>query len=159
MSTSLKKILTLCLVHEGDHVLLGMKKRGFGNGLWNGFGGKVEQGETIEEAAIRELHEEAGIHATQLDKRGCLLFIFENDPTTLEIHVFRIDAFSGEPIETEEMAPRWYHMHAIPLEQMWPDDKHWYPLYLEGKKFTGTFYFSDQNTITHHELIIHDAVQ
>lgn len=37
------KLLTL--------VLLGMKKRGFGAGKWNGFGGKVQPGETIEEAA------------------------------------------------------------------------------------------------------------
>lgn len=39
------KLLTL--------VLLGMKKRGFGAGKWNGFGGKVQPGETIEEAARR----------------------------------------------------------------------------------------------------------
>ncbi|MDO8571265.1 MAG: 8-oxo-dGTP diphosphatase [bacterium] len=156
MSTTSKKILTLCLVHNGDQVLLGMKKRGFGAGRWNGFGGKVEVGETIEEAALRELHEEAGIHGSNLEKRGTLLFIFENDPVALEVHIFRIDAFSGEPIETEEMAPQWYHEHAIPLENMWPDDAHWYPLYLEGKNFTGSFTFSDSNTISHHELFVID---
>jgi 8-oxo-dGTP diphosphatase / 2-hydroxy-dATP diphosphatase len=34
-------------------VLLGLKKKGFGKGKWNGFGGKVEKNETILEAAIR----------------------------------------------------------------------------------------------------------
>ncbi|XP_061850140.1 oxidized purine nucleoside triphosphate hydrolase isoform X2 [Colius striatus] len=33
-----------------------MKKRGFGAGLWNGFGGKVQPGESIEEAARRKIN-------------------------------------------------------------------------------------------------------
>eukprot|EP00850_Spirogloea_muscicola_P021343 SM000245S08182 [mRNA] locus=s245:67320:74880:+ [translate_table: standard] len=49
------KLLTLALVHEGGRVLLGRKKRGFGEGYYNGFGGKVEPGETVEGAAIREV--------------------------------------------------------------------------------------------------------
>ena len=51
MSTS--KLLTLVIVNEPGRVLLGMKKRGFGAGKWNGFGGKVETGETIEDGARR----------------------------------------------------------------------------------------------------------
>ncbi len=54
--TTAKKILTLCFFERGDEVLLGMKKRGFGVGLWNGFGGKVEAGEAVEAAAHVELH-------------------------------------------------------------------------------------------------------
>ena len=55
-----KKLLTLVFLREGEKVLLGMKKRGFGEGKWNGFGGKVEAGETIIEAAAREVKEECG---------------------------------------------------------------------------------------------------
>jgi 8-oxo-dGTP pyrophosphatase MutT (NUDIX family) len=47
------KLLTLLFVLEPGKVLLGMKKRGFGVGRWNGFGGKVQSGESIEEGAIR----------------------------------------------------------------------------------------------------------
>ena len=35
------KHLTLVFLRDGSKVLLGMKKRGFGAGKWNGFGGKV----------------------------------------------------------------------------------------------------------------------
>lgn len=49
----LNKLLTLVLVREPSRVLLGLKKKGFGAGKWNGFGGKVEQGETILEGAKR----------------------------------------------------------------------------------------------------------
>ncbi|KAJ8036799.1 7,8-dihydro-8-oxoguanine triphosphatase [Holothuria leucospilota] len=45
------KLLTLVFVHKDSKVLLGMKKRGFGVNRWNGFGGKVQKGETIEEGA------------------------------------------------------------------------------------------------------------
>ena len=41
MSDRKRKILTLVFLREGTRVLLGMKKRGFGVGKWNGFGGKV----------------------------------------------------------------------------------------------------------------------
>ena len=47
------KVLTLAFVQEQARVLLGLKKQGFGQGRWNGFGGKVEKGETVEEGAKR----------------------------------------------------------------------------------------------------------
>jgi 8-oxo-dGTP diphosphatase/2-hydroxy-dATP diphosphatase len=40
-------MLTLMLIHQKNKILLGFKKRGFGKNKWNGFGGKVEEGETI----------------------------------------------------------------------------------------------------------------
>lgn len=53
-SAQAKKVLTLTLVRNvTGGILLGLKKRGFGVGKWNGFGGKVEPGETIPQAAAR----------------------------------------------------------------------------------------------------------
>ncbi len=46
----------LVVVHQGSRLLLGKKKRGFGEGYYNGFGGKVEAGESIDEAASREVN-------------------------------------------------------------------------------------------------------
>nr|XP_053633034.1 oxidized purine nucleoside triphosphate hydrolase-like [Cherax quadricarinatus] len=53
MSELTKKLFTLAFIREGNRLLLGYKKRGFGQGRWNAFGGKVEAGETPEEAAVR----------------------------------------------------------------------------------------------------------
>ena len=47
MDNKSKKVMTLVYIRNEDKVLLGMKKRGFGKGKWNGFGGKVEHGENI----------------------------------------------------------------------------------------------------------------
>lgn len=73
------KLLTLVIPHIGGRLLLGQKLRGFGEGYYNGFGGKVELGETIEAAARRELEEEAGVHATSMQVRcvGCGLRCFQ----------------------------------------------------------------------------------
>lgn len=48
-----KKLLTLVFIRNGMDILLGYKKRGFGQGKWNGFGGKLMEGESIEDAAKR----------------------------------------------------------------------------------------------------------
>ena len=67
MSSKKRKVLTLVLLREDNRVLLGMKKRGFGAGKWNGFGGKLEPGETVVEAAAREVQEECGLTVNTTD--------------------------------------------------------------------------------------------
>ena len=51
--TSQTKRYTSVFVLTDGNVLLGMKKRGFGVGRWNGFGGKVHSDETVLEGAKR----------------------------------------------------------------------------------------------------------
>ncbi|OZJ06946.1 hypothetical protein BZG36_00139 [Bifiguratus adelaidae] len=145
-----RRLLTLVLVHDKaqDRILLGMKKRGFGVGRYNGFGGKVEAGETIQEAASRELLEEACIVAKDLTPAGILLFSFDNDPLALEVHIFNVYTFEGTPTETEEMKPEWFKASAIPFHTMWADDEIWFPYMLAEKPFRGQIHFtSDTNTI------------
>ena len=130
-----------------------MKKRGFGMGKWNGFGGKVNEGETIEDATKRELLEESGLTAANLEKVGVLQFSWQGkEEDILEVHSFNALDFSGEPQETEEMKPQWFNINEIPFEKMWPDDKYWVPLFLEGKKFEGKFLYDDDNNVVEYDL-------
>ncbi len=140
------------MVYQHPRLLLGMKKRGFGEGRWNGFGGKVGGSELIEEAAARETREEAGIEVSGLDKVGIIKFEFQNNPEFIEMHIFRSGDFTGEPRESEEMRPKWFDVSEIPFEEMWPDDKHWFPLFLSGKKFKGRFLFEGFDKIIEQEL-------
>ncbi len=149
----MRKLLTLCIIHQHPKILLGLKKRGFGIGRWNGFGGKVFSSETIENAAKRELQEEAGVEINHLDKVGIIEFEFKGNSEILEVHIFKSDNFSGEPIESEEMKPQWFHIDEIPFDKMWPDDKYWLPLLLKGKKFKGKFLFGKSDVILERELI------
>ncbi|MDO8566348.1 MAG: 8-oxo-dGTP diphosphatase [Candidatus Moranbacteria bacterium] len=150
----MRKVLTLCLVIQDGNILLGMKKRGFGVGKWNGFGGKVESGETIEEAAKRETLEECGIVIRNMEQVAINEFQFENKmEEILEVHVFRADTFSGEPIETEEMRPEWFAFADIPYDTMWPDDRFWMPIFLSGKKFRTKFLFGAGDVILEKEIL------
>lgn len=153
MLPTAKKILTLCVIHNDTHMLLGFKKRGFGAGRWNGFGGKVRPGETVEAAARREVREEAGLELIECRRRGVLLFEFANAPESLEVHVFSSRDFRGQPVESDEMKPEWYRLTDIPYAKMWPDDKYWLPRLIAGRNFQGRFYFLDHDTLLDHQLI------
>ena len=144
----MKKILTLAMLVRDGRILLGLKKRGFGKGLWNGFGGKVEAGESIQQAAMREVEEEVGLIPVHIEEVGLLNFTFESEPIELEVHVFRVDSWEGEPVETEEVRPEWFEYTDVPYSEMWSDDEYWLPLLLDGEKFRADFHFdrpSDKN--------------
>lgn len=142
---------TLCfLIREQSfpQVLLGWKKIGFGKGKYGGFGGKVERGETIEQAARRELLEETSIQVSleALQQAARLLFLF---PYRREwnqvVYAFLAKEWEGEALESDEMQPGWWAVDRIPYERMWADTAYWLPLVLEGKRLQATFSFNQDN--------------
>lgn len=136
-----------------------MKKRGFGAGRWNGFGGKVHDGEDATTCAVRELEEEAGITPLNLVERGFLHFDYEEGSSApderLEVRLFAASAFRGTPQESEEMRPQWFSLDTIPYDAMWPDDIHWLPYILQGASVQGQFVFGEQDVIIHHTLHVY----
>lgn len=139
---------TLCFLVTESKILLGMKKTGFGQGKYNGFGGKIEQGETVRQATIRELEEESGIQVNeaQLEPVGILDFIFPASPQLRhDVHIFIARTWQGQPVETEEMRPQWFLFSDIPYSDMWQDDLYWLPKVLAGKIVNGTIIFADNN--------------
>lgn len=144
-------LMTLCFAFKQEQVLLGMKKRGFGVGKWNGFGGKVLQGESLREAAMREFKEESGLTALSLEEVGVLVFSWENGRSH-EAHVFVCKEWEGILQETEEMKAQWFSSDKIPYREMWSDDVHWFPLLLAGKKFSGRFSFTNSDELIDYSL-------
>jgi 8-oxo-dGTP pyrophosphatase MutT (NUDIX family) len=140
-----KNTLLFLYKPETQQILLAMKKRGFGEGKWNGVGGKVEQGESIRAAAVREAQEEIGIaiNPQYLEEPGVIHFSFEGRPDLeRDVHVFFTEQWDGNPVETEEMRPQWYDSMALPYDKMWVDDKYWLPQVLHGKVVTAHFHLS-----------------
>lgn len=137
---------TLLILRDGDKILLAKKKRGFGKGLYNGVGGKLEKGETVLDAMIRETQEEIGVTPTVYEKYGINEFLeFVNgEETNLVFHLFIATEWDGEPTESEEMAPEWFDIDDIPYDKMFKDDRYWLPLVLEGKKVRGNFEFDKE---------------
>ena len=147
------KIRTLVYLFKENKVLLAMKKRGFGVGKLNGVGGKLEPGETILQAAVRETREEIDVALEEADLKKVAVinfkFLEESGGVKEEqdVHVFFAHKFSGEPTETEEMKPEWFLISEAPFEKMWEDDKHWLPLTLAGRTLKARAEFTPENKI------------
>jgi 8-oxo-dGTP diphosphatase len=131
---------TLCFVLREKQILLIEKKRGLGAGKVNGPGGRIEPGETAEQAAIRETQEELGITPVGIGWAGELHFQFR-DGYALHCSVYRAAEFHGELVETAEAKPFWHPVSAMPYDRMWADDEHWMPRLLAGERFRGWFEF------------------
>ena len=145
----------LCyLLNNQNQVLLIMKKKGFGQGHWNGPGGKVKPGETPEQAAIREVAEETGYQTSNLNNLGYIEFIWEHKPENNQVcHIFITKNFTGQMQESEEARPQWWDIDKIPLDKMWPDDIYWLPAALQGKETKYRFFFDENNKYLKHEKI------
>lgn len=134
---------TLCFVEQdGKFLMLKKADKLFGGGKWNAPGGKVKEGETLEQCAMRETLEETGLNIKNIEKRGVLNF-FTGGKFEWSVHVFLSDDFEGQPKSGEEGQVRWIEKGKLPFDSMWEDDRHWLPLLLDGKKFEGWFYFTE----------------
>lgn len=139
--------VTLCFLIRDGEICLAMKKRGFGEGKWNGAGGKVTETEMIEDAAVRELEEEIGVKTEKahLELMGDIKFFFPHSPDhNQHMHVYFIKEWNGEPTESDEMLPKWHKHQDIPYEHMWVDDKYWLPKVIGGNKVEGECYFKGE---------------
>ena len=146
--------LTLLFLRRKDEVLLAMKLRGFGAGRWNGVGGKLEEGESIEQALVREAQEEIGVTPTRYEKVADLQFdeYFKGEPALMHVHVYACDQWDGEPEKSEEMEPKWFGISKIPYENMWSDDQYWLPQVLAGDKVAASFVLDENDAITKHDV-------
>jgi 8-oxo-dGTP diphosphatase len=144
--------VTLCFLlrtRDGvEQVLLGLKKTGFGAGKVVGIGGHLEPGETPEEAICREVAEEVSLTITEekLVPAGTVDFVFPAQPKwDMHTTVYLCREFDGEVRESDEIAPQWYPVDALPEARMWADAVHWLPAFLAGEKARWRIYMNPDN--------------
>ena len=154
MAAATIKHCTLLFLQRDRQILLALKKRGFGAGKLNGVGGKIEPGETTEQALVRECQEEIEVTPTRFWKVAEHDFVQQTDkaPWHTHIHAYLCDQWEGEPVETEEMTPRWVNTDDIPYDLMWEDDVHWIPSILLGKHVYGSFTFDHNDSMLTHAI-------
>lgn len=142
-----RAVLLWLVDRPGDRILLIHKKRGLGTGKVNAPGGRLEPGEDFAEAAVRETLEEVGLKVSGLVEHATLRFAF-TDGYGLYAKSFEASAWEGSPTETDEAAPFWCPLNAIPYDQMWADDPLWLPKALAGTYVDARFIFEGDTMLT-----------
>lgn len=108
------------------------------SGAWTFPKGKIEDGETLEETAVREISEEVGLH--QLKLLGSLTplhYIYtRNGQVDKTVHYFVFE-YSGteEPVGQKEegiQEPKWVTLDTAHVDIGYPDSNN--PLIIEARK-------------------------
>ncbi len=116
-------------------VLLGEKLTGLGIGKLVGAGGKLEPGESARAAAVREVAEELGVvvAAADLVAISDITYPFvDKVEWSQRSFGFVTRTWTGTPTGTDELAPHWFAIDAIPFDRMWADARLWLPRALNG---------------------------
>lgn len=89
--------------------------------LWEFVGGKVEKGESKEQALVRECREELGVTV----RPGALFCEVDHDypDISVRLSVYYADIVEGEPQKLEHEDIRWITTCEIPLYEFCPADK------------------------------------
>lgn len=89
---ALVSIVAGCVIKKDGKYLLVQEKLPKAYGLWNLPAGHVDKGETIEQAAVREVKEEAGYDVRLLKKIG----VYHESADSSVKHVFLAEITGGE---------------------------------------------------------------
>jgi 8-oxo-dGTP diphosphatase len=119
------KNTTLCyLIRGNDYLMLHRtkKEKDENQGKWVGVGGKLEEGESPEECANREILEETGLTAQKLSYKGIVTFVSDLWGTEY-MHLFTSDSFTGELKECEEGELKWVNRETVSQLPIWEGDK------------------------------------
>ena len=151
------KNTTLCYIEsKGRYLMLHRTKKEHDENKdkWIGIGGKLEEGESPEDAAIREAFEETGLELINPQYRGIVTFVSEKWGTEY-MHLFTCDNFSGKIKEDcDEGELLWIDKTELLSYNLWEGDK----IFLNLIKDEGTPFFSlklcyDENDVlTGHDI-------
>lgn len=123
----------LCYLRRDGHTLMLHKRRGEGRGKHNGLGGKLEPGESPEDALRREVLEESGLVLHSARLRGVLTFPLFDGSDDWYVFVYTSDDFGGELRASDEGELRWVPDGELPSLDLYEGDRVFLP-WLEGER-------------------------
>lgn len=130
-----------CFIKNGGKVLMlhrTKKKNDFNEGKWIGIGGKLEYGESPEDALIREAQEETGLTLKDFKLVGIVTYApdeagnYEGEITFF----YTSNVFEGSLIECNEGDLEWVKEDKIMKLNLWESDYELHKWIREGKLFS-----------------------
>lgn len=104
------------ILDSRGRLLLGQRPDGKSwPGWWEFPGGKIEAGETVEQALVRELDEELGIQATRV--YPWVVYVHDYPKSTVELAFCQVTAWDGEPHGRESQALDWVDPWDVRLDE------------------------------------------
>ena len=132
------KNTTLCYIEkDGKYLMIHRIKKvnDMNKDKWIGVGGKFEEKETPFDCARREIKEETGLSADELNYRGLVTFVSDEYGTEY-MHLFHTDKFSGElRDDCDEGVLEWVDKDKIILLPLWEGDRVFLSLLEENEPF------------------------
>ncbi len=142
------KLATLCYIidkkRDSTLMLHRIKKENdYHQGKWNGLGGKLNEGESPEECAIREIKEESGLTIKKPFLKGIITFPNFDGVDDWYVFVFTIDEFEGKLIDSPEGKLEWIPNNKLTLLNLWEGDKIFLEWVFGDKLFSAKFNYEN----------------
>lgn len=141
------QLATLCYIENNGKTLMLERVKKINDvhqGKFNGLGGKLEDGESPEQCAIREVKEESGLTISSPKLVGLLTFPKFIGEQHWYVYVFKATSFSGSLIESAEGNLSWQEtktLHQLPL---WQGDRYFLRWMQQDRFFIGRFFYEEK---------------
>lgn len=105
MDKPIRKAVRCYLIKDNEVVVTKYKKGNKKEGYYDIPGGKIEEGESPKQTAIREMKEETGIEIQNLKYKGIMTIEYPNRMFIFDTFISK--EYEGEPQEFEENTSEW----------------------------------------------------
>ena len=105
MDKPIRKAVRCYLIKDNEVVVTKYKKGNKKEGYYDIPGGKIEEGESPKQTAIREMKEETGIEIQNLKYKGIMTIEYPDRMFIFDIFISK--EYEGEPQEFEENTSEW----------------------------------------------------
>jgi 8-oxo-dGTP diphosphatase len=165
------KVIPAVLVYLmwGDRVLMlqrHIKEGDVHSGKCNGLGGKLDAGESPEQAAAREVKEECGLVLPSHRYQACGYVTFplfkEKKKEDWHVYLFTAQITNEEAACIWTQGPEgrlvWTARDQVLGLNLWPGDRHFLPEVLAGRVVMGAIWYKDGAVIDHSVMAIPSGI-